>query len=152
MPSLTRIYETILYAADINAATSFYVKVLGLRLVKEPVPHAAVLRMPDGGVLIIFNPAESRLPGRDIPSHGYALDGKNGMACGHIALSMARGERAAWLARLAEHGVAIEHEQVWEPGGTSIYIRDPAGNSVELVDGEVWEMGFGDAKRNAAAR
>jgi len=147
MPTLARIYETILYASNINAVASFYARVLGLRLVKEPVPHAAVLRMPDGGVLIIFNPAESRLQGRDIPSHGYALDGKGGLACGHIAFSMLRGERAAWLARLAEHGVAIEHEQRWEPGGTSIYFRDPAGNSVELVDGEVWEMGFGGGRR-----
>ena len=140
MPSLTRIYETILYAADINAVAAFYARVLGLRLVREPVAHAAVLRMPDGGVLIIFNPAESRLPGRDIPSHGYALGGG---ACGHIAFAMPRGERPSWLARLREQGVAVEHEQTWEPGGWSIYFRDPAGNSVELVDGEVWEMGMG---------
>ena len=136
MPQLTAIYETILYASDIAAMSRFYSRVLGLRVVKESVASAAVLRMPDGGILIIFDPAESRQPGRDIPSHGYALEGG---ACGHIAFAMKPGELATWRATLAHHGIAIEHEQRWPPGGTSIYLRDPAGNSVELVEGEVWE-------------
>ncbi len=148
MPTLTRIYETVLYAADIHAVATFYAKVLGLRLVREPVPHAAVLRMPDGGVLIIFNPSESRLPGREIPWHGYAL-GDGG--CGHIAFAMPEGKRAAWLAHLREQGMAIEHEQRWGPGGGSIYFRDPAGNSVELVEGEVWERSAGERGSGMAA-
>jgi catechol-2,3-dioxygenase len=41
------------------------------------------------------------------------------------------------------HGIAIEHEQRWPQGTYSLYFRDPAGNSVELIDNrhypQLWE-------------
>jgi hypothetical protein len=35
-------------------------------------------------------------------------------------------------------GVAIEQEVDWPRGGKSLYFRDPAGNSVELLTPGVW--------------
>jgi len=32
----------------------------------------------------------------------------------------------------------VEKEINWEDGGTSIYFRDPAGNSVELAPATLW--------------
>ena len=43
-----------------------------------------------------------------------------------------------WGRTLRERGVEIELERDWERGGRSIYVRDPAGNSVELVEGDIW--------------
>jgi catechol 2,3-dioxygenase-like lactoylglutathione lyase family enzyme len=34
--------------------------------------------------------------------------------------------------------VEIEREITWPLGGRSVYFRDPAGNSVEFVEGEIW--------------
>jgi catechol 2,3-dioxygenase-like lactoylglutathione lyase family enzyme len=44
---------------------------------------------------------------------------------------------------LVESGVEIEAEVEWPPGGKSIYFRDPAGNSVELVTPGVWQLPSG---------
>ena len=42
-----------------------------------------------------------------------------------------------------EHRVEIEHEEAWPRGGHSLYFRDPAGNSVELITPGVWGLPSG---------
>ena len=32
-----------------------------------------------------------------------------------------------------------EREITWPLGGRSVYVRDPSGNSVEFVEGEIWD-------------
>jgi catechol 2,3-dioxygenase-like lactoylglutathione lyase family enzyme len=67
-----------------------------------------------------------------VPSHGPA-------GAVHVAFSVGEGELDGWRHRLAEHGVEFEQDQDWERGGArSLYVRDPAGNSVELVEGDLW--------------
>ena len=44
----------------------------------------------------------------------------------------------AWRDRLAAARVEIEAEIEWPRGGRSIYVRDPAGNSVELAPAGIW--------------
>jgi hypothetical protein len=39
--------------------------------------------------------------------------------------------------------VAIEQEVEWPKGGKSIYLRDPAGNLVELVTPGMWGLSSG---------
>jgi catechol 2,3-dioxygenase-like lactoylglutathione lyase family enzyme len=39
--------------------------------------------------------------------------------------------------------VAMEDEVAWPAGGKSVYFRDPAGNSVELVTPGVWGLPSG---------
>jgi catechol 2,3-dioxygenase-like lactoylglutathione lyase family enzyme len=136
-PRVARVYETVLYAADVRAAAAFYADVLGLRPLEEPDEHSAVFRLTDGGVLLLFDPARSELPGRLVPSHGAR-------GPGHVALSVEPGMLEAFAERLRNRGVEIEHEQAWSPGGRSLYVRDPVGNSVELVEGEVWPDGKTD--------
>jgi catechol-2,3-dioxygenase len=43
-----------------------------------------------------------------------------------------------WLQRFAELEVAVELDRTWKRGGRSLYVRDPAGNSIELVEGDIW--------------
>jgi catechol 2,3-dioxygenase-like lactoylglutathione lyase family enzyme len=122
-----RVYETVVYANDLEAARAFYRDVLGLREVED-----GVFRLDDDGVLLLFDPAESSRPGRVVPSHGPE-------GATHLAFSIDEGELDAWRERLAAHGVELEQEQQWQRGGArSLYVRDPAGNSVELVAGELW--------------
>lgn len=42
-----------------------------------------------------------------------------------------------WRQHLQTNDVLIEAEVEWPPGGKSIYFRDPAGNSVELINRDV---------------
>jgi catechol 2,3-dioxygenase-like lactoylglutathione lyase family enzyme len=128
---LRRVYETVVYARDLAATAAFYSEVLGLRLVEGPGELAAAFRLDDGGVLLVFDPALASEPGRPIPSHGTT-------GAGHIAFSVGEGELDAAAHGLRERGVEIEREVDWPQGGRSIYVRDPAGNSVELVEGDLW--------------
>jgi catechol 2,3-dioxygenase-like lactoylglutathione lyase family enzyme len=123
-----RVYETVLYADDVEAAARFYESVLGLRLVTGPDELMAALRLEDGGVLLIFDPQRASRPGRAVP-HGTS-------GAGHVAFSVPELDAAA--AELQAHGVELERETEWPQGGRSVYFRDPAGNSVELAEGEVW--------------
>jgi catechol 2,3-dioxygenase-like lactoylglutathione lyase family enzyme len=45
--------------------------------------------------------------------------------------------------KLQESSVVIEQKVEWPRGGKSIYFRDPAGNSVELVTPGVWGLPSG---------
>jgi catechol 2,3-dioxygenase-like lactoylglutathione lyase family enzyme len=125
------VYETVLYAHDVAATARFYADVLGLRLVEGPDELTAAFRLDDGGVLLIFDPARSGSPGRPVPSHG--MEG-----AGHVALSVGEGELDACGDELRARGIEIEREMRWPRGGRSLYVRDPAGNLVELVEGDLW--------------
>jgi catechol 2,3-dioxygenase-like lactoylglutathione lyase family enzyme len=127
---LTRVYETVLYTPDVPAAVTFYGDVLGLRLIEEPDELGAAFRLDDGGVLLLFEPTLSSAPGRRVPSHGAT-------GAGHVAFGLEPGGYEPCLERLRAQQVEIEQEVDWD-GGRSIYVRDPAGNSVEFVEGEIW--------------
>ena len=124
------IYETVIYAEDIPATVAFYRDVVGVREIEAPAPDSAAFRLGDGTLLLIFNPSMSSAPGRFVPSHGAT-------GAGHLAF------RVDALDPCVEHlrgaGLEIEREITWPLGGRSVYVRDPAGNSVEFVEGEIWD-------------
>jgi catechol 2,3-dioxygenase-like lactoylglutathione lyase family enzyme len=130
VPSISGVYETVLYAADVPQTAAFYEQVLGLRLL-EADELAAAFRLSDGGVLLLFDPTLSAQPGRPVPSHGA-----NGP--GHVALTVQPGSLEEAKSQLLRQGIRLEREVEWDEGGRSLYVRDPAGNSVELIDGEAW--------------
>ena len=126
-----RVYETVVYASDVDRTTAFYRDVLQLRQIDGPDQHSAALRLGDDSVLLIFDPARASEAGRAVPAHGA-------LGAGHVAFAVGSGELERWRRRLAELGVPIEQEQRWGDHGESLYFRDPAGNSVELLEGEIW--------------
>lgn len=75
MPSITRVYETILYAPELEAVEAFYAGVLGL----EPLPRngdrGAVFRVNDESVLIVFDALKTRAPHEQVPSHRATGEG-----------------------------------------------------------------------------
>ncbi|MCA9303734.1 MAG: VOC family protein [Phycisphaerales bacterium] len=131
MQPIQSVLETIIYSSDLPAVHAFYRDVLGLSPLGDPSQLAAGFRVSDTHVLLVFNPEVSRQPGRDVPSHGPT-------GAGHIAFRIQPDDFDAWQSRLTEHGVEIEQVHSWEQGGRSIYCRDPAGNSVELIDTDIW--------------
>lgn len=127
------VMETVLYARHLDAVRPFYAGLLGFRDISTNLPRGLAFRISDRAVLLIFDPSLTRLPHDLVPSHGATGEG-------HIAFRVAPGELHPWRERLAVAGVPIEREVAWPRGGQSLYIRDPAGNSVELVDGEIWPL------------
>jgi len=125
-----RVFETVIYARDIPAIVDFYSGTLGLRTVEEPDELSAAFRLDDGSMLLIFDPDRSSVPGRPAPSHG--TDG-----AGHVAFRVEPAEFDRLAERLGSAGVETEQERDGTRG-RQLYVRDPAGNSVELLDGDPW--------------
>jgi catechol-2,3-dioxygenase len=121
--------EIGLYGDDIAALEQFYTTVFGLEVITRAADRLVALRCGHS-TLLLFNPAETRVPGF-IPEHGS-------VGAGHIAFVIEDEERPAWREHLAMHGVAIEKEIDWQEGGASLYLRDPAGNSIELAPPTIW--------------
>jgi catechol 2,3-dioxygenase-like lactoylglutathione lyase family enzyme len=101
---------------------------------KEPGRHV-FFRVGSSTVLLAFL-ADATLRGDLLPAHGAR-------GPGHFALGVRADSLAAWRERLAAHGVAVEKEVTWPRGGRSIYFRDPAGNSVELLTPGLWGLPSG---------
>jgi len=131
MKPITGTLETVLYATDVRAVAAFYTDILGFPIASEPDSLSAALRVGPSQVLLIFNPDRSSVPDRVVPSHGAR-------GPGHAAFLIDPADFDDWLTRLTDAGVEIEQEHTWRHGQRSIYIRDPAGNSVELITADIW--------------
>jgi catechol 2,3-dioxygenase-like lactoylglutathione lyase family enzyme len=127
-----RVFETVLYAHDLTAIADFYSGTLGLRVIDGPDELAVGFRLDDGGVLLFFDPARASAPGRPAPSHGVS-------GAGHVALQVEPSELDRYAERLRSAGIQVE--KAIDRGGArgrAVYVRDPAGNSIELLDGDPW--------------
>lgn len=128
--NITGILEAAVYAEDLSAAARFYGDVLGLEQIAGDGTRDLFYRCGDQ-VLLVFNPAETRKPTSKAPTHGST-------GPGHVALRVAQGDLNNIRRRLAACAVPIEKEVTWPRGAVSIYVRDPAGNSVEFASAEMW--------------
>jgi catechol 2,3-dioxygenase-like lactoylglutathione lyase family enzyme len=135
MKAIECLVETGVYADDLEEAERFYRDVLGLAMHGKEAGRHVFFQVGDRDMLLVFRP-EATLRGAPLPAHGAR-------GPGHFALGIARDDLDAWRLRLREHRVAIEHEEVWPNGGHSLYFRDPAGNSVELLTPGVWGLPSG---------
>jgi catechol 2,3-dioxygenase-like lactoylglutathione lyase family enzyme len=127
--------EFAVYGHDLATMERFYCDIFGLTLIRRVDGRVTALRCGNS-TLLLFDPALSRIPG-SVPEHG-------GDGAGHIAFVVPDEDLAAWRDHLRQHGIEIEREIAWDEGGRSIYVRDPAGNSVELAPPSIWN-GLGRA-------
>jgi len=129
------ILETALYAEDLAAAESFYGGLLGLPVLGR-VEGRHVFFRAAGGILLLFNPAATAIGGSNpalpVPTHGA-------QGPGHLCFAASRDEIARWHAAFTAAGIAIEAEFDWPGGARSLYIRDPAGNSIEFAEPRLWD-------------
>ena len=101
MTGMRGVFETVLYAPDLEAAADFYTRVLRLELVSRS--ETLVGFRCGQGMLLVFDPELSSKAGRSVPAHGTAGNG-------HVAFATPADELDSWRGVLAEHGVAIESE------------------------------------------
>lgn len=130
------VLETVLYAHDLAAAEAFYNRLLGLEpYVRKEGRH--VFYRLTSQMLLIFNPEATQMPQSGplpVPPHGAEGEG-------HVCFAASASEIEEWRRRLADMGVEIESDFEWPTGGRSIYVRDPAGNSVEFAEPRIWGLG-----------
>lgn len=129
------VLETCLYASDLDAAAKFYGELLGLHLIAH-VPERHVFFRCGSGMLLVFDAERTatsagQVGGVPVPSHGAR-------GAGHVCFRIEANALPRWRERLAAAGVAIEAEIEWPRGGASLYVRDPAGNCVELAPARIW--------------
>lgn len=129
-----RIFETVLYAKDLVAAKAFYGDVLGMQLIRES--EMFLTFRISYSVLLIFNPDMSHAAGRSVPAHGAVGEG-------HIAFAASDKEIDQWQKQFEAHGIEIDQMVEWSEGGRSLYVRDPAGNSVEFAPSTLWDGDWG---------
>lgn len=135
MSPIQTVVETGLYVDDLSAAEEFYHGILGLPVIGREDGRHVFFRVGDSAVLLAFLP-QATLRGDVLPAHGAH-------GPGHFAFGIAADALAAWRSHLQQHGVMIEKEVSWPRGGRSIYFRDPAGNSVELLTPGLWGLPSG---------
>ena len=124
-----KIIETCIYGENLEEMEKFYREVFGLKVYSKK-ENAFVFFKCENGMLLIFNPKYTS-KNEDIPKHG--CEG----SC-HIAFSIGKEEVSYWKRKLENKGISIERIYTWSNGGVSIYFRDPAGNSVELITSDTW--------------
>jgi len=137
--SIEGVLETCLYADDLDAAERFYAGVLGLT-VDSRAPERHLFLRCGAAMLLVFDPARTasapgQVGGTPVPAHGAH-------GPGHVCFRIPPDELPQWREHLGRVGIAIEAEIAWPRGGASLYVRDPAGNSVELAPSSIW--GFAD--------
>ncbi|WP_209316603.1 VOC family protein [Pseudoroseicyclus tamaricis] len=133
--ALSGILEAALYVDDLEAAAAFYGGTLGLEEITRVEGRHVFFRCGASVLLCFIAAATEQPPAPDarlpVPPHGAR-------GPGHVCFSA----EAAELDRLAEAlpaaGVAIEADFHWPHGPRSIYVRDPAGNSVEFAEPALW--------------
>ena len=124
---LTRILETVLYygAEERDAVFRFYREVLGL----EEVGDGLAFRLGDG--LVLLFDAEASSGQERPPPHGAR-------GAVHTCFVADPESYDGWKAHLAAHDVALTDEIAWKNGVRSFYFDDPAGNVLEIADGDMW--------------
>lgn len=124
------VLECCLYAEDLEASARFYEEVLGLHPFSRAEGRHVFFRC-GGRVFLLFDPARTAEASGEVPPHGAH-------GPGHVAFAVPQDALPAWREHLRGRGVAVESEVTWPSGGTSLYLRDPAGNSVELTSPRIW--------------
>lgn len=138
-PPVLGTLESALYADDLEAATAFWQGVMGLRAFQTVAGRHVFFRVaedPRPQVLLVFRPGATARP--PDPSARLPVPPHGARGPRHFCLAVAPDTMDQWRDHLQASDVAIEADFRWPNGARSIYVRDPAGNSVELADAAIW--------------
>jgi len=135
MPRTSGILETSLYFDDLPGAVEFYRSLFGFELFFSESRMAA-LGVPGGQVLLLFRRGATLEPAPG-PGGGF-VPPHHGAGAPHLCFAIPFGELAAWESHLRDRGIAVESRLRWARGGTSLYFRDPEGNSLEVATPGLW--------------
>ena len=128
---LERILETVLYYSSGQEAelARFYGGVLGLR----PVGRGGLTFRVGAGLLLLFDAGLASAQSQP-PPHGA-----RGPV--HTCFVARADDYDAWKQRVSDEPASILQEIEWENGVRSFYFHDPAGNVLEIADGDLWPGG-----------
>lgn len=133
-PPVSHILETSLYVSALGTAKTFYGRVFGFIPMFENERMCA-MEVPGSAVLLLFlrdgSMQPSAVPGGIVPPHG-------GRGALHLCFAIPVASLDAWIAHLTAELVRVESKVTWKYGGTSIYFRDPDGNSIEIATPGLW--------------
>jgi catechol-2,3-dioxygenase len=135
MPRTSGVLETSLYFDDLAGAVSFYRELFGFELFFEEHRMAA-MGVPGGQVLLLFQRGATLEPAPG-PGGGF-IPPHHGEGQLHLCFAIPFGELAAWETHLRDRGIEVESRLRWTRGGTSLYFRDPEGNSIEVATPGLW--------------
>ena len=126
--ALQRILETVLYfdSSTADATVRFYAEVLGLTPLEE---DQEAFRL-GAGLLLLFNHERSSVK-KSPPPHGAP-------SRAHVAFLAPPDEYDEWKRKIQGAGVEIIDEIEWLRGPRSFYFHDPAGNVLEIAEGDMW--------------
>jgi catechol 2,3-dioxygenase-like lactoylglutathione lyase family enzyme len=126
-PHLSAVLETVLYyeAGQEQDLERFYGDLLGL----PRVGRGLHFRVGDG-LLLLFDAGESARQASP-PAHGAT-------GAVHTCFVAREPEYSAWKSYLTERDVPLLEEIDWERGPRSFYFHDPAGNVLEIAEGDMW--------------
>jgi catechol-2,3-dioxygenase len=123
------LHELVLEVADLAAAERFYREVIGLPVITRWTDErkAVWLDLGDGAALGLW-PVET--------GGAAAIHNGRGGSHVHFALRIPQGSLEAVRTRLEELGYEVEGFD-FDDGNRSLYLDDPDGNVVELMDAVV---------------
>ena len=125
---LERILETVLYysSGQDDELARFYGEVLGLQALGR---GGLTFRVGDG-LLLLFDADLSSAQSRP-PPHGA-----RGPV--HTCFVARPDDYEGWKQRVTDEVGSILEEIEWDGGVRSFYCHDPAGNVLEIADGDLW--------------
>jgi catechol 2,3-dioxygenase-like lactoylglutathione lyase family enzyme len=128
-PVLNGILETVLYCNSSNEddVRKFYREVMGLRQLGFDFSYRVGSQ---DHILLVFNRDETEHQDNP-PPHGAT-------GRGHACFTAEPSSYEAWKTHLEQQGVAPHHEITWGNGMRSFYFDDPAGNVLEIAEGDFW--------------
>ena len=129
MLTIRGIDHVVLRVRDIERMRKFYCEVLGASHVAYR-PEFGMSHLRAGGAMIDLVEV-----GGPLGKAGGAAPGSEGRNMDHLCLRIEPFDQGAIVAHLKMHGVAvgdIRNRFGAEGNGTSIYLTDPEGNTVEL--------------------
>jgi catechol 2,3-dioxygenase-like lactoylglutathione lyase family enzyme len=111
--------------ADVDAATAFYVDVIGFKLVERWGPPFAMVKRGD---LTLW------LSGPGSSASRPLADGSLPASGGWNRLVLETDDLALLVEKLTQSGAHFRSGIVSGPGGKQILVNDPSGNPVELFE------------------
>lgn len=126
--TIDRLDHVLVIVNGMAESLDFYEGVLGCNVES---------RLPDYG-MVELRAGSSHLDLVDaaVPQGAWARPAvAGGRNVDHIALRLGRVDERALRDHLAKHGIAIAEERIEDDGAVSLYVRDPSGNTIELIAG-----------------
>jgi len=129
-PKTDGILESALYVSDVPRSVRFYEETFGFRVIGEFGERGCAMHAGIRQVLLLFK------KGASLATHS-PHDGDGEL---HLAFAIPFAELANWESWLQTRGIVVEEKRTWEPGGWSLYFRDPDRHLIELATPGTWSV------------